>query len=185
MKKILLILMAAATFSAALAEAYNRPDDRWGGRRPGRPGPGRPGPGYPPGHGGGGHPGYPPPPPAPAPPPVAPAPGYGTIQVPVYVNRYFVGNDRLDLAQYINLAQYRGLRLVAIDFTAQAQFNTALIDVVVNGFQVAPTTNLNGFMNPFRVFPNQHLVIGYGADSIVLYTRGNLNIQNVVLQLSR
>lgn len=171
MKKLLLILTAVLTLSTVVAEAYITP-------------------GYPPGPGHG--PGYGPRPrprppvrPDPGPAPYPGNPGYGTLSVPVYVDRYMYSNDRIDIGQYINLYQYRGYRLVAIDFTANAQYNTALIDVLINGFQIAPTINLNPYPNNFRLFPNQNTYIGYGADSIVIYGNGNLYIRNVVLQLSR
>jgi hypothetical protein len=175
MKKLLLILTAALTLSALVAEAYITP---------GNP----PGPGYGPGRGPGQGPVRPGPGPRPRPPvrpDPGPAPGYGTISVPVYVDRYMYSNDRIDIGQYVNLYQYRGYRLVAVDFTANAQYNTALIDILINSFQVAPTVNLNAYPNNFRIFANQNTYMGYGADSIVLYGRGDLYIRNVFLQLSR
>jgi hypothetical protein len=187
MKKLLLILTAALTLSAVVVEAYitpgNPPGPGYGpgygpGRGPGRPGPVRPGPRPRP-------PVRPDPGPAPYPGNPYPDPGYGTISVPVYVDRYMVGQDRIDIGQFVNLYQYQGYRLVAVDFTANAQYNTALIDVLINGFQVAPTINLNPYPNNFRIFPNQATYIGYGADSIVIYGNGNLYIRNVFLQLSR
>lgn len=189
MKKIFLFLAAALTLSAAAAQAYITPGSP---RNPGYPGGG---PGYGPGRGpdhGGIRPGPRPNPgprpgePVPAPrPPVRPDPGYGNVSVPVYVDRYMYSNERIDIGQYVNLYQYRGYRLVAIDFTANARYNTALIDILINGFQVAPTINLNAYRNNFRIFPNQNTYIGYGADSIVIYGSGDLYIGNVVLQLSR
>ncbi len=191
MKKLFLILAAALTLSAVAAEAYITPGNP--------PGPGR-GPGYGPGRGPGRGPGVPGPvrpgprprprPPVrpdPGPPPFPgnPDPGYGTISVPVYADRYMLGSDRIDIGQYVNLYQYQGYRLVAVDFTANAQYNTALIDVLINGFQAAPTINLNAYPNNFRIFPNQSTYIGYGADSIVIYGNGNLYIRNVFLLLSR
>jgi hypothetical protein len=165
MKKLLMFTLAAITFAAAISEAYITPGPR---PRPRPPGPVRPGPG--------------PRPPRPYPPP---RPDPGSFSVPVYVNRQMYGNDRLDIFQYINAYQYRGYRLVAIDFTASASYNTALIDVLINGFQTGPTVNLSPYVQNFRVFPNGAIYIGQGADSIVLYTRGDLFVQQVVLQLSR
>lgn len=159
--------MAALTLSAAIADAYITP----GPHRP-------PGHGHGPGHGPGRGPGYPPGyPPGDN--------GYGNITVPVYVDGNYYSSDRIDLGRYVDLYHYRGYRLVAIDFTAAANYNSALLDVLINGFQVAPTINLNPYPNNFRIFPNQHFVIGYGADSIVLMTRGDLNLRLVFLQLSR
>lgn len=176
MKKFLVILTAVLTLSAAFAEAYITP------------GPDYPGPGYGPGYGPGRGPGpIRPRPPRPPGPPGYPGypPGYQTFSVPVYVDGFYYGYNAIDLGRYINLYQYRGYRLVAIDFTASSAYNTALVDVLVNGFQIAPTINLNQYPNNFRTFPNQYLVIGQGADSIVLSTRGDMQLRNVFLQLSR
>jgi len=190
MNKALLILAAALTLSAATTEAFNHP-----GNPPPPPGY-RPGPGYGPDRGPGhgprpyprhpGHPGRPNPQPGyPGYPGNPGQPGYGTFSVPVYVDRYMFANDRIDISQYINLRQYQGYRLVAIDFTANAQQYSALINVLINGYQVAPAINLNPYPNNFRIFPAQNTFLGYGADSIVIYGSGNLYIRNVVLQLSR
>lgn len=173
MKKIFISLTAALTLSAAAAQAYITPGN------PGIPGYG---PGRPPSRGGL----RPGPRPNPGPrPPVRPGPDYGTFSVPVYVDRYMYSNERIDIGQYVNMYQYYGYRLVAIDFPANARYNTALIDVLINGFQVAPTINLNAYRNNFRIFPNQSTYIGSGADSIIIYGSGDLYIGNVVLQLSR
>jgi hypothetical protein len=160
MKKLFLLTLSAITLATTAAEAYITP-----GPRP-PPYPGRPGPG--PGR-----------PPRPYPPQ---NPGYS---VPVYVNRRMYGNDRLDLTQYLDLYQYRGYRLVAIDFIASAAYNTALVDVLINGFQTGPTTNLNPYNQSYRVYPNGTPYIGQGADSIVFYTRGDSFIQQVTLQIAR
>ncbi|WP_413288605.1 hypothetical protein [Bdellovibrio sp. HCB337] len=167
MKKFLLILMAAMTLSAAFAEAYITP-----GPRP-YPGPGHPGRGP----GRGPHRPYPPAPGYP--------PGPQTFAVPAYVDGNYYGSSYIDLGRSINLYQYRGYRLVAIDFMASAHYGSALMDILVNGFQITPTINLNSYPNNFRIFPNQYMVIGQGADSIVFATRGDMQLRNVFLQLSR
>lgn len=171
MKKFLFSILAASMLVAPLAEAYVRPGPR---PRPPQPYPGpRP------------HPGPRPQPPHRPQPPPPHRPDPGSFSLPIYVNRQMFGNDRLDVSQYINLYQYRGYRLVSIDITASASYNTALMDVIINGFQIAPTINLGRYTQNFRVFPNGPAYIGQGVDSIMLYTRGDLYLQQVVLQLSR
>jgi len=173
MKKLLLMTIAAITFAAAASEAYITPGN------PPPPPPWHHGPG--PGHGGPWRP-YPPSRP---PGPPAPPPNYGSFSVPVYVNRQMAPNDRVDIGQYINLYQYQGYRLVAVDVAAYANYNTALVNVIINGFQAGPTMNVGPYAQTYRAIPNGPLYIGQGADSIVLYTQGELVVQQVVLQLSR
>lgn len=166
MKKAFLILTAALTMSAAVAEAQQYPGNPL---PPPGYGPGHGGPGYGPGRG----PGYP------------PGPGYGSITIPVYADRVMYDNDHINIGQFVNLYQYRGYRITSIDFTASSQFRSAWLDVLVNGYQMAPTINLNPYANNFRIFPNQNLYIGHGGENITLYSRGPVNIRNIFLQLSR
>lgn len=104
--------------------------------------------------------------------------------VPLYVSRRMYGNDRLDLTQYIDMYRYRGMRIVAIDIEATPVFNTALIDVVINGFNQGPSLQVDRYRPMNSVYP-QNAVLGQGADSIVFYTRGDLDIRGVTLRLSR
>ncbi len=180
MKKILLTLIAVMTLSVDFAGAYIVPGPPGPPGRP-APYPGNPGrPGRPAPYPGNPYPGEPyPGNPYPG------NPGYGTISVPVYLDRRMSFNDQIDISQYVNLNQYRGYRLAAIDFTANSLYGSALIDILVNSFQISPTVNLNPYPNNFRIIPNQNMYIGYGADSIVIYSRGDLYIRNMYLQLSR
>lgn len=119
--------------------------DGWHG--PGHGGPGHgPGPGYPPPHhpgypGGPGHgpgPGYPPPPPPNYPPPPPPPhyppppapypgnPGYpgGGYTQNIYqsVNREFVGDNLVPLANIFPVYNFRGYRIRAVMITASSRF---------------------------------------------------------------
>ncbi|WP_295902181.1 hypothetical protein [uncultured Bdellovibrio sp.] len=110
-------------------------------------------------------------------------PGRG-IDVPLYVSRRMYGNDRLDLTQYIDMYRYRGYRIQEIVIEATPVYNTALIDLVINGFNQGQTLQVDRYNSRQTVRP-QNAVLGQGADSIVLYTRGDLDVRQVTLRLSR
>lgn len=105
------------------------------------------------------------------------------IDVPLHVSRRMYGNDRLDLSQYLDAQRYRGYRIQQIVIEATPAYNTALIDVLINGFNQGQTLQVDRYNTRQTVVP-QNAVIGYGADSIVLYTRGDLDIHRVTLRLS-
>ena len=141
--------------------------------------------------GGGGGGGYQPPYPGPGPGPITPPPppynppGYGQQQrVEVPIHRSLFGNDRLDLNQYINLDQYRGYAITQILISAAAQYQTAFIDVLINSFSQGQIQVTGGYPQEQAVWLQNRPVIGQGADSIVLYTRGNLSVDHVTLILS-
>lgn len=110
-------------------------------------------------------------------------PGRG-IDVPLSVSRRLYGNDRLDLTQYIDMYRYRGYRIQEIVIDATPVYNTALIDLVINGFNQGQSLQLDRYNTRQTVRP-QNAVLGQGADSIVLYTRGDLDVRQVTLRLSR
>lgn len=110
-------------------------------------------------------------------------PGRG-LDVPLYVSRRLYGNDRLDLTQYIDMYRYRGYRVLEIVIEATPVYNTALIDVIINGFNQGPSLQVDRYNSRQTVRP-QNAVLGQGADSIVLYTRGDLDIRAVTLRLAR
>ncbi|KHD88111.1 MAG: hypothetical protein OM95_11415 [Bdellovibrio sp. ArHS] len=105
------------------------------------------------------------------------------IEVPLYVSRRMYGNDRLNLSQYIDAQRYRGYRIQQIEIEATPVYNTALIDVLINGFNQGQTLQVDRYNSRQTVIP-QNAIIGQGADSIVLITRGDLDIHRVTLRLS-
>ena len=133
-------------------------------------------------NGGGYQPPYPGPGPGPNPPP---PPGYGQQQrVDLNINRSLFGNDRLDLNQYINLDQFRGMAITQIIISAAAQYQTAFIDVLINSFSQGQIQVTGGYPQEQTIWLQNRPVIGQGADSIVLYSRGNLTVDHVTLILS-
>ncbi|WP_374029384.1 hypothetical protein [Bdellovibrio bacteriovorus] len=104
--------------------------------------------------------------------------------VPLYVSTRLYGNDRLDLTQYIDMYRYRGYKIQAIEIDASAVYNVALLDVLINGFNQTPTIQVSPYGQRYTVRP-QNNVLGQGADSIVLISRGDLDIRGVTLRLSR
>lgn len=110
-------------------------------------------------------------------------PGRG-IDVPLYVNRRMYGNDRMDLTQYIDMYRYRGYRIQEIVIQATPVYNTALLDLLINGFNQGQTLQIDRYNSVHTIRP-YNAILGQGADSIVFYTRGDLDIQGVTLRLSR
>ncbi|MDG0815130.1 hypothetical protein [Bdellovibrio svalbardensis] len=121
--------------------------------------------GYPPGNGGGGNWGR-------------------EITVPLSVARRMLGNDRLDISPYIDMYQYRGMRITAIEIEAAALYQVAFIDVLINSFGQGPSVQIGNYIQRYTVYP-QDAVIGQSAASIVLSTRGDMDIRGVTLRLSR
>lgn len=104
--------------------------------------------------------------------------------VDLFINRTTVGNDRIDLGNYFNMHQYRGYRIEQVIVYAQAQYNVALADLLVNGFNQG-TLQFDRYMSRQNLYLNQRPDIGGAASSLVLYTRGNMTVQRVTLILSR
>lgn len=104
--------------------------------------------------------------------------------VDLWINRNVIGNDRIDLGHYFNMQQYRGYRIEQVIVYAQAQHNVALADLLVNGFNQG-TLQFDRYMSRQTLYLHQRPDIGGAASSLVLYTRGNINVQRVTLILSR
>lgn len=103
----------------------------------------------------------------------------------VPVNRTFFGNDRLDIGQYVSLRKFTGQRLEAIEVLAEARFNNAIIDLMINGFQVGFGQSVGPHMQTVILYPGNNNIIGRGADSILLLTRGDVTIHSLNLRISR
>ena len=113
-----------------------------------------------------------------------PPPNYGSRQVDISVYRNLFSNDRVDLGQLVDLRNYRGSRLVRVIVSARAQYNSSLVNLVVNGFNQGQVQFAGGYVQQQTILLNQNLIIGQGADSLVLYTAGNMTIERVTLELS-
>lgn len=107
-----------------------------------------------------------------------------TIDVPLYVHRRLYGNDRLDLGMYLDMNRYRGYRIQAIEIEANAVYNVAMMDLLINGFNQGQTLQVDRYSRRQTVYP-QNAVIGQSASSIVLSTRGDMDVRGVTLKLSR
>lgn len=103
----------------------------------------------------------------------------------VPVNRTFFGIDRLDIGQYVSLRNFVGQRLEAIEVVADARFNNAIIDLMINGFQVGYGQSVGPQMQTIILYPGANQMIGRGADSILLLTRGDVTIHSLNLRISR
>lgn len=157
--------------------------------QPGYPGPGNPGyPGYP---GGPGH-GYPPPAPLPPPgypphepPPYPGNPGYGRQQINLNIYRTVYGNDRIDLTTYFNLSRYRGWAIEQVIINGRTVgYGSAALNLIINGNNYGQAV-FNSGSSQKTIRASRRPVIGMGADSIVLYTSGQMNVDRVSLVISR
>ncbi len=109
-----------------------------------------------------------------------PNPGYGqNIEINVY--RSVSGNDRVDLSQYVDLQRYRGRVVEQVLVTATARYNSSFIDLLINGFNMGQAHFSGGYPQIATFRMNQHLVIGQGADSLVLYTQGDMDVEHVTI----
>jgi hypothetical protein len=110
--------------------------------------------------------------------------GWQDVQVPVSVYRHLNSNDRIDLAQLVNLSNYQGYRISSIDIEGNSTYQSALVDVVINGFNQGQSLQFGPRSQVLSAYP-QNVVIGQNASSIVLFTRGDMDIRSVTIRLSR
>lgn len=155
--------------------------------RPGRPGrPGHPGyPGRPPLVPGPSHPHEPPPYPG-YPPPPPPPPAYGRQQVNINVYQQVYGNDRLDLTTYFPLHRYRGWSIEQVVIEGRVNgYSSSSINLVLNGNSYGQAYFGSNYSETQSIWLSRRPMIGNGADSIMLYSSGQMVVERVTLILSR
>lgn len=109
-----------------------------------------------------------------------PPPGYGqNIEINIY--RSVFGNDRIDLTQYIDMFLYRGRVIEQVIVTATARYNVGFVGLLINSFNMGQAQFSGGYTQVATFRLSQHMVIGQGADSIVLQTQGDMTIEHVTI----
>ncbi|MFZ3229883.1 MAG: hypothetical protein WA160_06745 [Pseudobdellovibrio sp.] len=116
--------------------------------------------------------------------PQPPPPYYGHQRVDLNIYRATIGNDRIDLTQYINLSAYRGYAIEQVIISGSAQYGSSFVSLLVNSFNMGQVQFSNGYSQSQSMYLNQRPIIGQGADSLVLYTQGNMTVDHVTLVLS-
>lgn len=111
-------------------------------------------------------------------------PGY-TQRVDLNIYRHTGSNDRIELSQSIDMYRYRGMRIESIQIQGRADYNVSIIEALINGFKLGTAQFDSGFSRTQTIYLNQRPMIGNGADSVVLYTRGNMTVERVILNLTR
>ncbi|MEQ1724058.1 MAG: hypothetical protein ABL930_12855 [Pseudobdellovibrio sp.] len=107
-------------------------------------------------------------------------PGYGqNIDINVYRSVY--GNDRIDLTQYIDLSRYRGYTIQSVIVTATSRYNTSFVSLLINGNNMGQIAFNSSYSQQGTIYLNRPAVIGQGADSLVLYTQGDMTIERVTI----
>ena len=109
-----------------------------------------------------------------------PPPPYGQ-NIEINIHRSVFGDDRIDLSQYIDLQRYRGRVVEQVLVTASARYNSGFISLLINSFNMGQAQFSGGYSQIATFRMNQHLVIGQGADSIVLYTQGDMSVEHVTI----
>lgn len=109
-----------------------------------------------------------------------PPPGYGqNIDISVYRSVY--GNDRIDLTQYVDLYRYRGYRIEQVIVTATSRYGSSFVNLMVNGNSQGQLSFSSSYSQRQSLWLSGQPVIGQGADSIVLYTSGDMTVETVTL----
>ncbi len=132
---------------------------------------------------------YPPPGYVPGPGPIMPPPyenppGYGQQRLDININRATYGNDQVDLSQYIDLGRYQGMTITQVIVSGSSQYEASVVDLLINGFNEGQVQFQGGYQQQQSFWLQDRTVIGQGADSVMLYTRGNMTIGRVTLVLS-
>lgn len=109
--------------------------------------------------------------------------GYQELPITVSVTRRLLGNDRLDIGAYIDLNRYRGYRIQSIEVYANSVYGGSFMDLVINGFNQGRSLEFGRYAQTQTVMPT-NAVIGQGAESIVFYSRGDMDVHTVTLRLS-
>lgn len=109
-----------------------------------------------------------------------PPPGYGqNIEISLYRSVY--GSERIDLTQYIDMYRYRGRIIERVLVTATSRVNTGFISLLINSFNMGQARFSGGYSQIATFHLNQQMVIGQGADSIVLNAQGDMSVERVTL----
>ena len=107
------------------------------------------------------------------------------ITVPVRLPSYMPPQARLDLTPYIDIRRYQGYEVRGVEITAVARYNNnATIAVLINGFNEGGIY-LNRYQTTQTIRSRQNLVIGSSFGNLVLLPRGDSDILQVSLILSR
>ena len=106
------------------------------------------------------------------------------IAVRLNLPSYLPPQAHLDLTPYIDIRSYRGYRVKAVEITAAATRGMASLDVLLNSFSEG-RISLSTRQTTQTVRSRQSLVIGSSFGSLVLAPRGDSNIMEVRLILSR
>lgn len=113
-----------------------------------------------------------------------PPPHYGEeISVPLRLPSYLPPQPRLDLTPYIDTFAYRGYRIVGVEIVANSR-NFATMEILLNGY-FEGQMNFTQQPSRERVRSRQNLVIGSSFGNLVVVPRGDSNIIEVSLILSR
>lgn len=112
-----------------------------------------------------------------------PYPGREVV-VQLQLPSYMTPNAYMDLTYYVDAHRYRGYQITGVEITANARYNAALIDVLVNGGRQG-TMSLNRYSQTARINVAGRVVLGQNFGTLTLLPRGDANLSTVRLILRR
>ena len=124
------------------------------------------------------------PPPYPGNPGYPGQPGYGQQRVDINIYRNLYGNDRIDLSQFIDLGRYQGMAIEQVIVQGSAGYNSSFLNVIVNGNNMGQAAFTGNYSQQQSIWLSRRPVIGQGAESVVLYSSGQMTVERVTLVLS-
>lgn len=110
-----------------------------------------------------------------------PPPSNGGRNIDISVYRNMRSQDRLDVGSLINLSAYRGYRIQQVIITGRASYQTSFVSLLINSFNAGQIQMVSGYSQSQSIYLSNQPMIGQGADSIVLYTNGDMVIERVTL----
>jgi hypothetical protein len=106
------------------------------------------------------------------------------IRAPLNLPSYLPPQSRLDLTPYIDIRRYSGYTLKGIEVTAYATRGNASLDFLFNSFAEGRMM-LSSYQSTQTIRSRQNLVIGSSFGNLVVAPRGDAQIMQVNLILSR
>lgn len=111
-------------------------------------------------------------------------PDYNNDRIELYVNRYVSDSNTIDLSSQIDFYRYNGMKIVSAEIQGRSDYNSASVTLAVGQYSYG-TAQFSNYSQTQYLQLSPQPVIGSGSNSIVLYTRGSLTVERVVLNLSR
>ncbi len=111
---------------------------------------------------------------------------YNQFHLPILIDEDLYDDDSVTINDWIDLSQYRGYRLIAVEVEADAYYEAEKISLIVDD-SISGEAYVIGEEARVTIFPSSSVVLGSQSDPISLMANGGgvLGLKNVTLRLSR